>query len=58
MMESTYWKMQIKVHALDSYIIKKQKEALIEVNKSPYDSNKETVEEVKNIKQKLEMGVF
>ncbi len=28
------------------------------VNQSPYDSSKETVEEVKKIKQKLEMGVF
>lgn len=28
------------------------------VNQSPYDSNEETVKEVKNIKQKLEMGVF
>jgi len=28
------------------------------VNQSPYDSNKETVEEVKIIKQKLELGVF
>lgn len=28
------------------------------VNKSPYDSNNETVGEVKKIKQKLEMGVF
>lgn len=28
------------------------------VNQSPYDSNKETVEEVRNIKQKLEMGVI
>lgn len=28
------------------------------VNRSPYDSNKETVEEVKNIKHKFELGVL